>query len=156
MKAFISFAISPDEQYILNLLADKLGKRGFTLVSGVNAWPRFEPRIAPQMQDATLFIGLITRAGATLRFQNVIEEFNLARSMSKPAILLIEEGSFYPMWGSDDFNTIYFNRNNIGQAIETVNGRIHTPDTEASAAAWLLGGVAVIALLSYLSNDKKK
>jgi hypothetical protein len=52
-------------------------------------------------------------------------------------------------------NTVRFNRHNIGQAIEIVKQKIYNPDIKQSdAAAWIVGGVAVLALLALLSDKK--
>jgi hypothetical protein len=53
-------------------------------------------------------------------------------------------------------NTIKFNRHNIGQAIQEVKNKIDNPQIQQSdAAAWILGGVAVLALLTLLSDKGK-
>jgi len=79
-------------------------------------------------------------------------------AVNRPAILLIEQG-IRTLWEQHYHNTIFFNRYNIAQSIEEVKQRIHKsqlqPPQNTDAAAWLLAGVGILALLALLSSDKK-
>lgn len=158
MKAFISYAIGYDEQYILNLLAGKLAGKGLSLVTGDSGFPLIGAQVQTEIQNSALFIGLITIAGAASRAHHVLAEFKQANLFNKPAVLLIEEGVLYGTWVPEYPNTIKFNRRNIDAAMQEVRKRIDNTklqDSESNAAAWLIGGIAVLALLAYLSDDKK-
>lgn len=154
MNAFISYSITQSDKYILNLLAKRLSDLGWNLVTGYGSSILIDSQTCTAIKNSALFIGLITN---TVRFgdTHVLSEFNYAVQHNKPSILLIEEGnniySQYP-------NSIWFNRSNINRAIREVQKRIDetkmVPNSNPDAAAWLLGGIAVLALLAYLDNKK--
>ena len=157
MNAFISYSISDDEQYILSLLSQKVAEAGLTLVTSYNQsdWP--DPQTANDIKNSALFIGLMTASGSVGRRSRVYSEFKQAQLFSRPAILLIEDTVPVSIWENSYHNTIRFSRYSINEAIEEVKRRIGASQTQPSpnAAAWILGGLAVIALLSLLSTDKK-
>jgi hypothetical protein len=158
MNAFISYSINEDEQYILTLLSQKVAEAGLTLVTSYNQsdWP--DPQTANEIKNSVLFIGLMTGSGSLSKRSRVYSEFKQANLFSRPAILLIEETVEVGLWEDSYHNTIRFNRFSINQAVEEVKRRISTSQTDQpnqNAAGWILGGIAVLALLSLLSSDKK-
>jgi hypothetical protein len=157
MNAFISYSIADDEQYILSLLSQKVAESGLTLVTSYNQsdWP--DPQTANEIKNSALFIGLMTASGSMGRRSRVYSEFKQAHLFSRPAILLIEDTVPVSIWENSYHNTIRFNRYSVNEAIEEVKRRIGLSQTQPSpnAAAWILGGLGVIALLSLLSSDKK-
>lgn len=155
MNAFISYSISENEQYILTLLAQKLGENGITLVTSYNQSGLGDFQAASDIKSAALFIGLITDSGRSARTERVFSEFQLANLHNKPAIFLVERNVTVAPWVNSYPNTIRFDRRYPNQAIEEVRNRIsnsQTPQPNANAAAWLLGGLGVLALLSLLSQ----
>jgi hypothetical protein len=158
MNAFISYSIAENEQFILNLLAQKIAEANLTLVTSYEQgdWP--DPQSSDQIRNAAVFIGLITRSGRLAKRNRVYSDFKQAHAMNRPAILLIEQG-IPTFWEQHYHNTIFFNRYSINESIEEVKRRIHASQAQSAqkpdAAAWLLAGVGILALLSLLSSDKK-
>lgn len=155
MNAFISYAINENEQYILSLLAQKVAEAGLTLVTSYNQSDSVDIQAVNDIKNSALFIGLITQSGRLAKTARVYSEFKSANLYGKPAILLIEDTVEVAPWISLYQNTVRFNRYNIGQAIEIVKQKIHNPEIKQSdAAAWVVGGIAVLALLALLSEKK--
>jgi len=158
MNAFISYSIGAHEQYILNLLAQKLGETGLTLVTSYNQSIWVDTQTSNDIKNSALFIGLITSAGPLARTGRVYSEFKLANLHNKPAIFLIEDTVEVAPWVNMYENTVRFNRHYPYQAIEQVKQKIatsQTPQPNSNAAAWILGGLGILALLSWLSEKEK-
>lgn len=158
MNAFISYSIHPNEQYLLTLLAQKLSERGLSSVASYNQGDFIDGQTLNEIQNAALFIGLITWAGNMRNPSRVFLEFEQANLSHKPSILLIEDNVYVTPQVAQYPNTIRFSRGSINQAIEEVNRRIqasNAPLTGQNAMAWILGGIGVLAILSLLSSDKK-
>jgi len=158
VNAFISYSIGPHEQYILNLLAQKMAERGLSLVTSYNQSDWVDSQTPNDIKNSALFIGLITKAGPLGRTGRVFSEFKLANLHNKPAIFLIEDAVSVAPWVGMYENTIRFNRHFPEQAMSMVHGKIsasQNAQTNSNAAAWILGGLGVLALLSWLSEDKK-
>jgi hypothetical protein len=159
MNAFISYSIADNEQYILTLLAQKLAETGLTLVTSYDQGDYPNPDAANEIKNSAIFIGLITRLGRLPKTSRVYSDFQAANLFNRPAILLVEDTAPIGIAENSYYNTIRFNRRNIGQTIEDVKNRIRTsqlsPPPTPNTAAWILGGLAVIALLSLLSSENK-
>lgn len=158
MNAFISYSIAEHEQYILNLLSQRITESGLTLVTSYNQgdWP--DPQSSDLIRNSAVFIGLMTGSGRLPKRNRVYADFKQAHVLNRPAILLIED-NIPTFWEHNYHNTIRFNRHNINQSIDEVNQRIRNSQLQAAqkpdAAAWILAGVGILALLSLLSSDKK-
>ena len=158
MNAFISYSMVENEQYILNLLAQKLGQTGLTLVTSYNQSNFDDLQAANDIRNSALFIVLITSAGPPSKTSRVYQEFKQATVHRKPAILLIEDTVNVDSWIEGYQNTVRFSRYYPDQAIEEVKNRISssaTPQPNSNAAAWVLGGIGVLALLSWLSEKQR-
>jgi hypothetical protein len=158
MNAFISYSISENEQYILSLLAQKVAETGLTLVTSYDQSDSANFQTTNDIRNCAVFIGLITRSGRLAKTSRVYSEFKQANLFSRPAILLIEDTVSVAPWIGSYSNTVRFNRFFINQAIDEVKNKIRASQTTQpndNAAAWLLGGIAVLALLSLLSSEKK-
>ena len=110
MNAFISYSMGENEQYILNLLAEKLGETGLTLVTSYNQSNFDNFQAENDIKNSALFIGLITSAGSPFRTSRVHQEFKLATLHRKAAILLIEDTVDVDSWTEGYQNTVRFNR----------------------------------------------
>ncbi len=154
MNAFISYSIGQDEQYLLNLLAQKVAENNLTLVTSYNQSNSIDLQATNDIKSSALFIGLITNSGDMSKMARVFSEFKQANLFGKAAILLIEDSVTVAPWIYHYQNTIRFNRYNINEAIQEVKHKIENSDLQSNAntAAWLIGGVAVLALLALLSE----
>jgi hypothetical protein len=154
MNAFISYSIGANEQYILNLLAQKMAEKGLNLVTTYeNPSPWVDSQTPTNIKNSALFIGLITNAGPLSKTQRVFSEFKLANMVSKP-----EDTVSVAPWVNVYENTIRFNRHFPEQAINQVHDKItasQNAQANSNAAAWILGGLGILALLSWLSEQKK-
>lgn len=157
MNAFISYSIGNNEQYILNLLAQKVAETGLALVTSYNQSDLVSHQTSNDIKNSALFIGLITRLGRLGKTGRVYSEFKLANLFSRPAILLIEDNVEVAPWINNYQNTIKFNRHYINHSIEEVKNRINNSSSQPSpsTAAWVLGGIAVLGLLALLSDKDK-
>ena len=158
MNAFISYSMSENEQYILNLLAQKLAETGLTLVTSYNQSTFDNFQAANDIRNSALVIGLITSSGPAFKTSKVYQEFKQANLHSKPAILLLEYTVVVDSYFDRYQNTVRFNRHYPDQAIEEVRNRIRSsqiPQGNNNAAAWVLGGIGVLALLSWLSEKQR-
>ena len=157
MNAFISYSIGDNEEYILSLLAQKLGGNGINLVTSYNQSDAIDWQTTNEIKNATFFIGLITKTGRPRKTARVIQEFRQAQQFNKPSIMLIENDVPVSPWVINNENAVRFNRYFVSQALEEVNQWIKTSQVQPSpnAAAWILGGIGILALLSWLSDEKK-
>jgi hypothetical protein len=157
MNAFISYSIGDNEQYILSLLAQKLMENGVNLVTSYNQSDAIDWQTMNEIKNATFFIGLITKAGRPKRTTRVIQELEQTKQYNRPWIVLVENNVPVNPQIINNENTIRFNRYFPHQAIEQVNQRIKASQTQPNpnAAAWILGGIGILALLSWLSEEKK-
>lgn len=157
MIAFISYSLNESEKYVVTLLAQKLGEKGFSLTSSFRQSASFvDFQTENEIKNSSLFIGLITQAGRR-NTPKVYLELQKALNYSKPAILLVEDNVQLDSWASNFPNLIRFNRYYPQIAMEEVKNRIQTSKTvqQDNSLAWILGGVAALALISYLSSEKK-
>jgi len=153
MKAFISYSLTEQEQYIATLLSYRLREQGFTLILSNNS-EVFDETTKYQIFLSQLFVGVVTINGH--QWQRVLGEYDLAMQNSTPAILLIEEG--VPIHPSFSGNYVLFNRTNTHDAIEEIKRRMIQRNTKPNneALGWILGGAAVLGIIALLSNNSKK
>lgn len=157
MTAFISYSLNESEKYVVTLLAQKLREKGFSLTSGFSQSASFvDFQTESEIKNSSLFIGLITSSGKN-NFPKVYSELQKALSYNKPAILLVEDRVQLDSGIAGFPNLIRFNRYYPGVAIEEVKNRIQTSKTtqQDNSLAWILGGTAALALIAYLSSEKK-
>ncbi len=160
MIAFISYSISDAEQYVLTLLAQKLREKGFSVTSNYKQSSHIlDFQTINSIKNSELFIGVITNSGNATSTSRVYNELQQAFFHNKPTILLAEETVNLAPHISNYPNTIRFNRYYPNLAIEEVNRRIQLSQTQPqkdNTLAWLIGGgIAAVALISLLSDEKK-
>ncbi len=158
MNAFISYSISDNEQYILSLLAQKVAETGLTLVTSYNQSDIVDVQTINDIKNSAVFVGLITLSGHLPKTNRVYLEFKQANLYGRPAIFLIEDRVKVHPWVDAYQNTVRFNRYRIYEAIQEVNNKINSSkmsQSNSNAAAWILGGIAVLGLLSLLSDEQK-
>lgn len=157
MRAYLSYSLNDEQQYVVTVLAQILREKGYVLTAGSG---RAGLRILPgtsgdPLLGCNLFIGVVTRSG--VESDRVIGEYNKAISYSIPALLLVDEGVAYASGIQASSNIVLFNHANPSGAMSLVRGRvkdarIQPPSDDTSA--WVLGGLAVLALIALLSSKK--
>lgn len=155
MKAFISYSLNDSEQFVLTILSQQLGEEGFIVIS--NYGLNFTNETQFQINNSNLLIGLITRSGDTNN--RVFQEWQYASNRRIPAILLVENTVHIHQSIQHNENVVRFDRNNPNRAIESVRNKISLAKQTVQAnndkaVAWIIGGVAVLALIGLLSNKK--
>jgi hypothetical protein len=163
MRAYISYSLNDSEQYVLSILANILSEEGFLVSSGYNTvrqGGQFDLIDFNQINQSNLFIGIITDTGTENQW--VLKEWGLASRIKIPAILLIEENVRIQGVLLNILNIVRFNRSRPEAAIKTVKQKIdqskllyaNPQKNNNNAVAWVLGGIAAIALISLLSDEK--
>ncbi|MDH5382687.1 MAG: toll/interleukin-1 receptor domain-containing protein [Cyclobacteriaceae bacterium] len=151
MKAFISYSLNDHDQYILTLLASELQKKGFVIKQSNDFHTEMSSLTKVNINKAQLFIGIISGTG--IEKERVQKEWRLANVANIPSILLIEN----TVKVSPDFKFSYivFDRHNPNYAIEELKRRItqEKKNDTSDALAWVLGGAALLAIISLLSKD---
>ena len=153
MKAFISYSLNDQEQYLATLLSYKLREQGFSLITSNGPYNSVDITTRSQIFTSQVFVGLVSHSG--LQWQRVIEEYDMAVNNNTPAILLVEEGVYI----APDFegNYVRFNRRNPQPAIEEIRRRMYVQQpSNNDALGWVLGGAALLAVIALLANGNKK
>jgi hypothetical protein len=155
MRAFISYSINDKDQFILTLLASKLRNDGFQIASGNNYLQNIlDVNTASQINQSHLFIGIITAHSSEQ--QRVLREWDYAQRGSIPSLLLIEDS--VSVASNFTGNYIRFNRQNPQIAINNIKTRKEQANNVLNAnneaAAWVLGGAALLALIALFSKSK--
>ena len=157
MKAFVSYIVSDNNEYILTLLSLKLRENGFVVNTSQNFYNNIlDYNTMNEINESHLFISIITSGGSERK--RVIQEWEYAASRNIPNILLIEDNVSV----NQDFtgNYIRFNRRNPQPAIQEINKRMSqnqqlTPTKTNDIVPWILGGTALLAILTLFSSEKK-
>ncbi|MBS1597327.1 MAG: hypothetical protein JST75_03820 [Bacteroidetes bacterium] len=153
MKAFISYSLNDQEQYIATLLSYRLREQGFSLILNSNFQNEIDITTTYQMFSTQLFVGLISYNGA--QWNRVLQEYEIALSNNIPAILLIEENVIIAPNFQGNF--VRFNRSNPHPAIEEIRRRMSVQRPAGNEGlGWILGGAALLAIIALLSNGGKK
>ena len=153
MKAFISYSLNDQDQYILTLLSTELRQRGFVIKQSNDFHSEMSGLTKVNINQAQLFIGILTGDGHEL--ERVQKEWKLANVAAIPSIFLIENTVHIDP--NFDSPYILFNRHNPKLALNTLNKQMHklkqNVNKDSNAWAWLLGGAAVLAIIGMLSDD---
>ncbi|MGV9004434.1 hypothetical protein [Flavobacterium sp.] len=155
MRAFLSYSLNDRDQFILTLLAKELSAKGFSINQSNDFNMQMSQLTKVNISKSNLFIGLISGKGYE---KNRIEnEWSVAYNSRIPSILIIENN--VPINNGFNYPYIIFDRNNPHQAISELNRKINemkkASNDDSNAWAWVLGGAALISLLSLLNKDEK-
>lgn len=155
MKAFISYSITDNNEFILTMLSSRLREQNLTISTSQNFYSNtLDFGTMNEISDSHLFIGLITGTG--VERTRVLDEWRYARQRNVPNILLVEDT--VPMNQNFTGNYIRFNRRNPQPAINEINRRMNMPRQASSNSddivPWVLGGAALLAILALFSGKK--
>jgi len=156
MKVFLSYSLNDNDQFILTLLAGELTSRGFSITQSSDFNTEMSQMTKNNINKSNFFIGLISGKGNE---KNRVEnEWRLAHNTNIPSVLIVEDT--VPVTTNLKPHCIFFNRNNPHQAIQELNMKIQKmkskENNDSNAWAWILGGAALISLISLLNKDEKK
>lgn len=152
MKAFFSYSLNDNEQYIVTLLAKKLQESGFFVASGFGT--TLKDVLNFEIKSSNLFIGLLSQSGKFNK--RVYEEWNYALKSKVPSILLVENTIQLQNGLIGHPNVVFFDRKHPKEAIIIVNQKIEKAIKDKKlngAVAWVLGGVAALALIGMLAEE---
>lgn len=162
MKAFISYSLKDSEKYIVTILAMQLREQGF--VAGSSYYNDYTVDVEDsrwEISRSNLFIGIITSTGDSN--SRVLGEWKLAGQTHVPAILLVEDTVQIAAELESHPNVIRFDRLDLERAALNVKERISasrqvpipSPVKLDNSVAWLMGGAAVLGLISLLATADK-
>jgi hypothetical protein len=157
MKAFVSYSVTDNNEFILTLLSSKLREKNFIVTTSQNFYSNIiDYNTMSEIGTAHLFVGIITGTGTERN--RVLEEWNYAVQRNVPNLLLIEDTvSVHQQFTG---NYIRFNRSSPQAAINEINRRM-TPSQPATSKSsddivpWILGGAALLAIIGLLTSKDK-
>jgi hypothetical protein len=157
MKAFVSYSVTDNNEFILTLLAAKLREKNFVVTTSQNFYSQvIDYHTTSEIRTSNLFVGIITGIGNERK--RVLEEWNYAVQQSVPNLLLIEDT--VPVHEQFKGNYLRFNRKQPQATIDEINRRMTvsqatTAKNTDDIVAWLLGGAALLAIIGLLARDNK-
>lgn len=157
MKAFVSYSVTDNNEFILTLLSYKLREKKFIVTTSQNFYSNIiDYNTMSEIGTSQLFVGVITGSGTERK--RVLEEWNYAAQRNVPNLLLIEDT--VPVHQQFNGNFIRFNRNSPQSAIDEIHRRM-TPSQSTTIKSsddivpWLLGGAALLAIIGLLTSKDK-
>jgi len=152
-RAFISYSIADKDRFVVSRLTSVLQQRGMIVSTSQKFHlTNIDFTTSKTIENSDLFIGVITDQSNT--FQRVLNEWEYSNQRRIPNILVVEDT--LSVQNIDANKMVRFNRNNIDGAINQVQHKIQSAKTSKSnedIAKWVLGGAAIIALLSLLGES---
>ncbi len=154
MKAFISYSVSDNNEFIIIYLSSKLKESNFAVTSSLNFYSKtLDFNTMYDIETSHLFVGIITAKGNEK--ERVIEEWNHAKKKNIPNLVLLEDtvAFLHPNEG----NILVFNRKNPKPAIDEIQRRMTfspSNSNKGDVVSWILGGAAIIAVLSVLTGKR--
>jgi 3-methyladenine DNA glycosylase AlkC len=154
MKVFLSYSLNDSNLYVIPMLVTHLKKQNMEVLTSYET-----SNIAPfnnfQSMNASLFIALLTKSGN--QNEKVSKEWNNAIKSKIPTIALIENSFKLPDQFNNWPNIIRFDRTNPSKSISQIQANrtssVNSEKNDSNALAWILGGIAAIALIKLLSDD---
>tara|TARA_R110002049_G_scaffold309137_1_gene517476 strand:+ start:545 stop:1018 length:474 start_codon:yes stop_codon:yes gene_type:complete len=156
INVFLSYSLNDQDEYILSLLANQLQNKGCSIYQSSDFNEVLSPLTTNNIINSQLVIGLVT--GKSIERQRIMNEWQVAFNSKIPALLIVED--IVPIDSNFNHPVIIFSRNNPQLAINKLKDEMNKmesrKDEGSSVAAWLIGGAAVLGLISLLSGDSKK
>lgn len=154
-RAFISYSLADKDRFVVSRLISVLQEKGMSVSSSQNFYSdHIDFTTQKNIDIADLFIGVITDQSGTR--SRVLNEWRYATDKSIPNLIVLEDT--LQIENANRENVIRFNRYNLASAISKVNQKIESSRRTTSDDEWIkwvLGGAAVIALLSLLDNNRR-
>ncbi len=158
MKAFVSYSVNDNNEFILTLLSSKLREKNFIITTSQNFYSNIinDYNTMSEIGTSHLFVGIITGTGADRK--RVLDEWNYAVNRNVPNLLLIEDTVSEHQHFTGNF--IMFNRKSPKSAINEINRRM-TPSQDMISKSnidlvpWILGGAALLAIIAILTSKEK-
>lgn len=151
MKVFVSYSFVDSELHLLTLLFEKLRQDGHTVESS-DYYLTDEDEY--KIRSSELFLGIITNNSDSIN--EVVQEWEIAKSNNVRSILIIEEGVKVE---DDSIEHIRFNRSNSKPAIDSLFGTNKPNKKQDDYSDALLGAgilVGIAALIALLAGGGKK
>lgn len=156
MRAYLSYSLNDEQQYVVTVLAQVLREKGYELTAGGNRGLRVLPGASRNpWVGCSLFIGVITPYG--MEPQRVMDEYNKAIGLSIPALLLVDHSIAYAAGIEPGPGIVLFDEYDPRPAMERVRRNVkqaHVQPQNDESSAWVLGGLAVLTLIALLSSKK--
>jgi len=156
MRAYLSYSLNDEQQYVVTVLAQVLREKGYELTVGGGRGLRVLPGASRNPWiGCGLFIGVITQSGA--ESDRVIDEYNKAIDLSIPSLLLVDENIAKRAGIQPHNGIVTFNASYPQAAMEQVRRNVqqaHIQPRSDDTGAWVLGGLGVLALIALLSSKK--
>ncbi|OIQ22188.1 MAG: hypothetical protein BM557_02090 [Flavobacterium sp. MedPE-SWcel] len=156
INVFLSYSLNDQDEYILSLLANELQNKGCSISQSSDFNEKLSPLTINSINNSQLVIGLVT--GKSMERQRVMNEWETALNSKIQTLLIVED--IVPIDSNFRHPIISFSRNNPELAINKLEDEINKMESKkdkgSNAAAWIIGGAAVLGLISLLSGDSKK
>lgn len=156
INVFLSYSLNDQDEYILSLLASQLQNKGCSINQSSDFSQVLSPLTINNIKSSQLVIGLVT--GKSVERQRVMNEWDAALNFKIPTILIVED--IVSIDSNFNHPIISFSRSNPQLAVEELKKEINKmqnkKDKGSNVAAWLIGGIAILGLISLLSGDSKK
>jgi hypothetical protein len=153
-KAFISYSLADKDRFVVSKLTSALQEHQMVVLTSQNFYsPAMDFTTQKNIELSDLFLGIIT--DQSHNSNRVLEEWQFAIQQRIPSLLAIEDTLVVQNINQDDI--IRFNRNHLDYAINSLKQKVEYFSHKQSNDEWIkwvLGGAAVIAILSLLNKNK--
>ncbi|TNE29085.1 MAG: hypothetical protein EP346_07055 [Bacteroidetes bacterium] len=145
----------------------ELQEAGISVSSGRQSHlPQHRGVIESQIRNSELFIGITKSQNTVGSKSQVAYEYRAAKKLNKAAFILMDVSNPMPYqsnqpnpteispYNSED--VIYFDRYHPKEAVKSLKARIEKKQNAktSNAAAWVVGGLALLALIGAFSEDE--
>lgn len=154
MKAFVSYAINDQDEFVPTYIAEQLRNENFAVTSSYYEYRgKLKTETKQSIRAAHLYIGLITANG--MEKNRVLHEYQFASKENIPALLLSEDTIKIDPDVAKKGNVVFFNRQNSERAKSIIQRKLTDHGKEADTSkqdtyAWMLGGRALKSILNFL------